>query len=433
MTIFRAVSIVALVIVVGIVASIFYVFYDGSMHAEDKGAPSGPVTPALVERGEYLVQAADCAACHTAPAGKPFAGGLPFKLPFGTIYSTNITADRETGIGSWSDNDFVRALHRGVARGGRHLYPAFPYTSFTGISRSDALAMKAYLFSLAPQHVANRSDNLSFPFNQRWGMAFWNLAFLRDRRFTPGPRQSDVVNRGAYLATALGHCAECHTPRNLAYGLDNKRQFAGAMVEGWKAYDITPDKQLGIGAWSDAQLESYLSTARADGRGSAAGPMAQAVQDSLQFLTPGDIDALVAYLRSTRAQASRNGVDIASAHVPSPSPWGQRPPTPQAEAGRRIFADGCANCHEYGGNGRQTPYAALIGSASVNDPDGASMTQVMLQGAMYRVKGQKIYMPPLGQEYSDAELAAVENYVVAHFSGKTGHVAPRDVAKRRQE
>src|SRR5579863_5186180 len=181
MTIVRAFSIVAVIIVACIVAAALYVFYDGSMHAEDKGAPPGPVTVALIERGEYLTRAADCAACHNAPNGKPFAGGLPFTLPFGTIYSTNITADREAGIGSWSDDDFVRALHRGVAPGGRNLYPAFPYTSFTAMSRDDALAIKAYLFSLPSQHVANKENDLSFPFNQRWGMAFWNLAFLNDR------------------------------------------------------------------------------------------------------------------------------------------------------------------------------------------------------------------------------------------------------------
>src|ERR1700733_2689723 len=140
-------------------------------------------TPELVARGEYLARAADCAACHNAPGGKPFAGGLPFKLPFGTIYSTNITSDRETGIGTWSDDDFVRALHRGIAKDGTHLYPAFPYTSYSGISRDDALAIKAYLLSLPQQHVANKENDLSFLFNQRWGMAFWNLAFLRDRRF----------------------------------------------------------------------------------------------------------------------------------------------------------------------------------------------------------------------------------------------------------
>jgi len=187
MTVFRAISILAIVIVIGIVASALYVSYDSSIHAEDKGAPSGPVTAALIARGEYLARAADCAGCHNAPGGMPFTGGLQFKLPFGTIYSTNITADHETGIGSWSDDDFVRALHRGIAPGGRYLYPAFPYTSFTGLRRDDALAIKAYLFSLPPQHVANKENSLSFPFNQRWGMALWNLAFLNNRRFAPDP------------------------------------------------------------------------------------------------------------------------------------------------------------------------------------------------------------------------------------------------------
>jgi mono/diheme cytochrome c family protein len=242
MTVFRAVSIVGAIIVAGIVASALYVFYDVSMHAGDKGAPTGPITATLLARGENLTRAADCAACHTAastpenslypPNGKQFAGGVPFKLPFGTIYSTNITPDRETGIGSWSDDDFVRALHRGIAPGGRYLYPAFPYTSFTAMSRDDALAIKAYLFSLPPQHVANKKDDLRFPFNQRWGMAFWNLAFLSDRRFVPDPAQSAAVNRGAYLATALGHCGQCHTPRNLAYGLESGREFAGDILQG---------------------------------------------------------------------------------------------------------------------------------------------------------------------------------------------------------
>src|SRR5580658_8833884 len=211
MTVFRAVSILAAVITASIGASALYVLYDTSIHAEDDGASSGLATGALISRGEYLTRAADCAGCHNAPNGKPFAGGLPFKLPFGTIYSTNITADRETGIGAWSDDDFVRALHRGIAPGGHYLYPAFPYPAFTAISRDDALAIKAYMLSLPPQHVANKENDLSFPFNQRWGMAFWNLAFLSGRRFAPDPAQSAAVNRGAYLATALGHCADCHT------------------------------------------------------------------------------------------------------------------------------------------------------------------------------------------------------------------------------
>jgi mono/diheme cytochrome c family protein len=419
---FTAVCIAAGIVAAGIVASGLYVLYDVSMHAEDKGAPSGPVTPALLARGEYLTRAADCAACHNAPNGKPFAGGLPFKLPFGTIYSSNITPDRETGIGNWSDDDFVRALHRGIAPGGRYLYPAFPYTSFTAMGRDDALAIKAYLFSLPQQHVANKENDLNFPFNQRWGMAFWNLAFLSDRRFVPDPAQSAVVNRGAYLATALGHCGECHTPRNLAYGLEGGREFAGQVLQGWDAYNITSDKRFGVGDWSDAQLASFLSSAHAQGRGSAAGPMAEAVENSLQYLAPEDISALVAYLRTVAAQTG----DVNTGPAP-------RAHQSQDELGRHVFEGGCANCHEYDGDGRQTVYASLAGSRSVNDPDGTNLTQIMLNGAKYHVKGQNVFMPPFGAAYSDAELAAVANYVIARFGGKTGRVTPEDVALRRRE
>jgi mono/diheme cytochrome c family protein len=418
--------------VVGIVASASYVFYDVSMHAEDKGVPAGPATAALVARGEYLTRAADCGACHSTPNGKPFSGGLPFKLPFGTIYSTNITPDLETGIGSWSDDDFVRALHRGIAPGGHYLYPAFPYTSFTAMSRDDALAIKAYLFSLPPQHAANKENNLSFPFNQRWGMAFWNLLFLSDRRFAPDPAQSAAVNRGTYLATALGHCAECHTPRNLAYGLEDRHALAGEVLEGWQAYNITSDRRFGVGAWSDAQLASYISSAHATGRGSAAGPMAEAVENSLQYLTSEDINALVAYLRTVRDQPGASEAGIA-APVTSSAVKTLDSRDAHDDLGRHVFEGACANCHQYDGDGRQSAYASLAGSRSVNDPDGTNVIRILLEGANYRIKDQTIYMPAFAAGYTNAELSAVANYVIAHFSGQVGRVTPRDIAKQRAE
>ena len=255
-------------------------------------------------------------------------------------------------------------------------------------------------------------------------MAFWNLAFLSDRRFVPDPAQSAAVNRGAYLATALGHCGECHTPRNLAYGLESGRAFAGEALQGWDAYNITSDKRSGVGAWSDAQLASFLASAHAQGRGSAAGPMAEAVENSLQYLTSEDIGALVAYLRTVAAQTGGREVDAA------PAPGAQES---QDELGRHVFEGGCANCHEYRGDGRQTVYASLVGSRSVADPDGANVTQIMLNGAHYHIKDQNVNMPPFGAAYSDAELAAVANYVIAHFGGKTGRVRPQDVAKQRRE
>ncbi|HEY0293083.1 MAG TPA: cytochrome c, partial [Hansschlegelia sp.] len=195
----------------------------------------------LVARGEYVTRAADCVACHTVPGGKQFTGGRPFKLPFGVLYSPNLTPDETTGIAGYSDDDWVRMLHEGVGRGGKHLYPAMPYASYTGMSREDALAVKAYLMSLAPVHAPAPENDIGFPFNQRWGMMFWNLLNNPDKRFEPDPAKSAEYNRGAYLVDTLGHCGECHTPRNLTMGLKNSKKFAGAEQEGWLAYNLTSD------------------------------------------------------------------------------------------------------------------------------------------------------------------------------------------------
>ena len=199
------------------------------------GVPASLAKASQVERGAYLAKAADCVVCHTAPGGKEYAGGLGFKLPFGSLYSTNITPDKETGIGNYSDQDFLNALHRGVRRDGARLYPAMPYTSYTYISDADALAIKAYLFSLPPVHAVAPANTLTFPFNQRWGMMFWSALFNPDTRFEPDTSKSVEWNRGAYLAEALAHCGECHTPRNLAFALDNRQKFAGTVTAGWRA------------------------------------------------------------------------------------------------------------------------------------------------------------------------------------------------------
>ena len=390
-------------------------------------------TPELIARGEYLVRMADCAACHNAPGGKPLTGGVAFNLPFGTIYSTNITPDKETGIGAWSDDDFVRALHQGVAKDGSHLYPAFPYSSYTGLSRDDAVAMKAYLFSLPGVRAPARQNELSFPFDQRWTLAFWNLAFLNERRFKPDPQADARENRGEYLATALGHCGECHTPRNIGFAMAMSKQFSGAMLQGWHAYNITADKGYGIGDWSDEQLADYLRTGHAPGRGSAAGPMAEVIANSLQYLTPDDTAALVAYLRRVEPRTGRPGTEINPAPSTMIDSAAWKPGTNDTSnlTGQRIFEGACASCHQWNGGGRQTPYAALAGSQAVNDPEGINLVQVMLSGADLKTSKGRGYMPSFRTAYSDAELAAVANYVIGHFGGKTGLVTSEAVRERR--
>ncbi len=253
---------------------------------DPSGVPPDLAKAALIQRGEYLARAADCLVCHTAPGGGDYAGGLAFPLPFGTLYSTNITPDKDTGIGNYSDREFLDAVQRGIRRDGAYLYPAMPFTSYTYMTDADALAIKAYLFSLAPLRSVNRADTLTFPFNQRWLMGVWSLLFSRNARFEPDTAQSPPWNRGAYLAEALAHCGECHTPRNLAFALDNRKKFAGALTAGWRAFNITSDKGSGVGAWSDDELFAYLSTGHASGRGTAAGPMGEAVDKSFSALTP---------------------------------------------------------------------------------------------------------------------------------------------------
>ena len=397
-------------------------------------APSlvgAPPSATVLARGEYLVKAADCVACHSVTdSGRPFAGGVAFKLPFGTLYSSNITPDA-TGIGNWSDEDFVRAVREGVRKDGSHLYPAFPYTAYTQLSRGDVLAIKAYLFTLAPVKQKNRDNDLVFPFNQRWAMGFWNAAFFKSQRFVADTSNSPAWNRGAYLARALGHCGECHTPRNLGFGLQHGEEFAGAELQGWRAYNITSDPTYGIGGWSDAEVAQYLKTGHAEQRGSASGPMGEAVAYSLQYLRDEDIASLVVYLRSVPARAGRVPIAAGAANLAASS---GAPPASELSAhslGLRLFEGNCASCHEWNGAGRQSPYAALSGARAVHDASAVNVTQVILQGEDLRIGGNDVYMPAFGRAYSNTEVAALANYVVLHFGGREGALTPDAVARRR--
>jgi mono/diheme cytochrome c family protein len=398
------------------------------------GAPS---SADVIARGEYLAKAADCTACHTVPgSGKPFAGGVPFKLPFGTIYSSNITADDATGIGTWSDDDFVHAVREGVRKDGQHLYPAFPYTSYTELSRDDVLAIKAYLFSLPKISQTDRQNQLSFPYNQRWAMGFWNAVFFKSHRFQPDPAQSPQWNSGKYLAVALAHCGECHTPRNVAFAMEHGEEFAGQELQGWRAYNITSDQAHGIGAWSDSDISNYLSTGHADGRGTAAGPMAEAVENSLRYLNPSDTAALVAYLRSVPARAGSDPITVDPQAAPVLASSNAAPGGDNANAanpGLKLFEGACASCHQWNGKGQQTPYASLLGTRGVNDVHGTNITQVILHGSDLRAWAPNIFMPEFGSAYSDTEIAQLANYVIAHFGNKQGTVTPDDVARQRKQ
>jgi mono/diheme cytochrome c family protein len=346
----------------------------------DSSIPDVQRTSQLVAQGAYLTRAADCVACHTQPGGRPFAGGVAFKLPFGTLYSTNITADRETGIGQWSDDDFVRALHRGVAKDGRNLYPAFPYTSYTAMTREDAVAIKAYLFSLPTVRASATPNQLSFPFDQRWTLTFWKWMFLDEHRFRLDPNRSESQNRGAYLSTALGHCGECHTPRNILMAMSTRKTLVGAAVSGWHAYNLTSDRTNGLGEWTDSQLWQFLSVGYAEDHGTAAGPMAEVVENSTRYLTAEDVQAMVSYLRGLPAQRSGYKVPAAA------------PLTSIDRRGRLLFVQACTGCHLLDGEGRQSAWAALRGDHSARETSGTNVVQVLTQGSQIETGQGPMFM-----------------------------------------
>ncbi|MEO8523294.1 MAG: cytochrome c [Caldimonas sp.] len=398
--------------------------------ADPSGVPASLAKASLAARGEYLARAADCVVCHTTRGGTAFAGGVPFVLPFGTLYSTNITPDEKTGIGAYSDAQFLAALRHGVRRDGANLYPAMPFTSYTHMTDADALAIKAYLFTLAPVVAPAPDNTLKFPFDQRWGMAAWTLLFNTDKRFEPNASQSDEWNRGAYLAEALAHCGECHTPRNIAFALDNRKKFGGALTAGWKAYNVSADPGTGVGAWSDADLVSYLATGHATGHGSAAGPMGEAVDESFSQMAPEDLKAIVVYLRSVPPVSSPDLPATLAAVAPGSHREGKGSDDPR---GKSIFAGACASCHAWSGASNLSAFATLTGARSVNDPQATNVAQIVISGMQRTTPAGVLAMPSFGSSYSDSEIAAVSNFVTARFGGSKSSLSAKDVARLRKQ
>ena len=393
------------------------------------GVPAALAQASLIKKGEYLAKAADCLVCHTAKGGEAFAGGFAFVLPFGTLYSTNITPDKATGIGSYTDAQFLAAVHRGVRQDGANLYPAMPYTSYTYMTDADALAIKAYLFSLAPVDSPNKRNALAFPFNQRWAMRIWSALFNANERFAPDAEKSADWNRGAYLAEALAHCGECHTPRNPAFALNNRKKFGGALTAGWRAYNISSDKSSGVGAWHDEELIAYLTKGHAAGHGSAAGPMGEAVDESFSQLVPDDVHAIVAYLRSVPGSVSSDLPALASA-----APDSHKEGLAAAESrGKQVYEGACVSCHGWSGISDISEYATLTGARAVNDPHGTNVAQIVLAGMKRSSPADVTEMPGFGAAYSDSDIAAVANYVTTRFGSSGSSLSAAEIAKMRRE
>lgn len=395
----------------------------------------------LIQRGEYLARAADCIACHTANPKQPYAGGVGFPTPVGIIYSSNISPDRQHGIGALTEAEFISAVREGVAKDGKRLYPAMPYTSYTQMSDDDVKAIRAYLMTVKPMASAPPANTLPFPFNQRWTMRFWNWINFSSGRFKADPSKSVEWNRGAYLAGPLAHCQECHTPRNMTMGLSSKL-LAGAQLGEWSAYNITADKVSGVGGWTDAELTAYLRDGAAHGKANAAGPMAEVVENSTRFLTPDDLKALVSYLRTVpeRGDGSSKpryawGTPVASVVNLRGKP-GALSSNGKVADGKELYNGNCASCHGWSGNGiggasDQSAYPSLLHNTAVGAAGADNLTMVVLHGVSRETNHGHVMMPGFANQLNDQEVAALVNFVSTQFGNPAATVKPEQVAKKR--
>jgi mono/diheme cytochrome c family protein len=353
-----------------------------------------------VMRGRALATAGDCVACHTAPGGVPFAGGLALQTPFGVIMTANITPDDATGIGRWSKDSFARAMHEGRRADGSYLYPAFPYAYYTKVTRQDTDAIYDYLRSLAPVSNSVNRRTLPFPFSIRTSMLGWNALFFGPGYFTPDPRRSEQFNRGAYLVEGLGHCGACHTPLN-ALGANKADHFLqGNNIDDWTAPNITNDVQVGLGKWSADEIVQYLRTGQTRTT-FASGPMKEVVEKSTSKMPDDDLKAIAVYLKERGASGPS---------VPTPLPASD----PQMRAGEAIFIDTCSACHMRTGAGVEHIFPRLDGNAIVKQDDPTTLVRIILtgtRGAGTDAMPTSPAMPSLGFRLNDDQLAAVVTYI----------------------
>ena len=386
--------------------------------------------------GKRLAVAADCVACHSAIGGKPFAGGYPLNSPMGVIYSTNITPSRTAGIGQYTQADFARAVRDGVTPDGTRLYPAMPYTSYAKMTDSDVAALYQYFMEeVAPVDTPGPKTELDFPFNVRAAMLGWNALFHSQKRFVADPGKSAQVNRGDYLVNALAHCDTCHTPRNALMAADNKKALSGGSLGAWYAPNITSDKTSGIGNWSSDELVAYLRSGHVEGKAQAAGPMAEAVENSLQYLGEDDLKAIAAYLLQTPPIATGEQQARHTFGQASNDELNLRGGNPQDNPGWHIFSGTCANCHQANGQGTRE-YPSLFHNTATSRRDNLIAT--IVYGVHREVGGVAIDMPAFGpgalftDRLDDQQIADVSNYVLSRYGNAGLSVTAADVAQVRE-
>ncbi|EKS71648.1 MULTISPECIES: c-type cytochrome [Caballeronia] len=395
--------------------------------------------PKLVARGEYLAKAGDCSACHDAADHTPLGGGLPVNSPFGPIYASNITPDPTFGIGRYSLKEFSDALRYGKRRDGERLYPAMPYASFAKMNDADVTALYAYLMhGVTPAAKRAPRTHLPFPFNQRWGMLFWTFAFGNRDEFSPDPKQSAQWNRGAYLVQGLGHCGACHTPRGpayneLGYSEASPLYLTGGVVDHWLAPNLTGDRGSGLGRWSRQDIVNFLRTGHGAGT-IAFGAMAPAVEDSTQYLTDLDLNAIGEYLKSLPPQQAYGAYDNdarAKLQTARSLETGEN-----ERPGAGIYLSFCARCHQPDGRGEPGKVAALAGAPLVLAEDPTSIMRIVIEGSKSPAtetgpEAQK--MPAFHHELTSHEIAEVISFIRSTWGNHAAPVSDRQVERLRSE
>ena len=404
-------------------------------------------TAAVIKRGEYLATAGDCGACHTAPGGKPFAGGLPIGTPLGTIYSTNITPSADFGIGRYTEEEFSRAIRRGVRRDGANLYPAMPYTSYSKFTEEDTHALYLY-FAQAIKPVEQRPPptQLPFPMNIRASMIGWNLLFLDSATFAPDPHQSAEWNRGAYLVQGAAHCSTCHTPRGFLMQEEAGRALSGAQVGPWYAPNITSDPISGIGSWTKEDLVAYLRTGHLSGRAQAAGSMGEAVEHSFQHLAAADLEAIATYVKIMRAvrdpadQVSRFSVGKKFSELAELRGRAAiKSDSESAPSGAELFQGNCTSCHSAEGQGSKDGYyPSLFWNSATGAKSATNLIAAILYGVNRTTSGGQAFMPGFGgrptdaNALSDRNIVALGNYVLTHYGSADTTITEQQVAEARR-
>jgi mono/diheme cytochrome c family protein len=370
----------------------------------------------VVERGRYLATAADCAACHTKPGGKPFAGGVALHTPFGTLIGPNITPDPTAGIGSWTDDEFLSALREGRGHNGIRLYPAMPYPAYTKMARDDALAIRGYLETIDPAPDKIKSNQLPFPFDVRSVMIVWNAINFMPGRPAADPSQSAQWNRGRYLVDALGHCGTCHTPKTIMGADKSSAYLQGALLQGWYAPNITADPRKGIGRWSIEDIVNYLKTGT-NPNTLASGGMGEEVVHSSSRMTGDDLKAIAVYLLSLKPAAGESPRPLTATDA-------------RMTAGQAIYKDNCAACHTDAGTGASGLFPRLAGSSAVQSDDPTTLIHTVLFGSKAAATPGAPTgpaMPSFAWRLSNAQAASVLTYIRNAWGNAASAVSPNQI------